>query len=140
MPGGDRSGPAGRGPMTGRGAGNCGGYETPGFTNPHMGRGFRGRGFGFSGGGGFGGRGRRHGFHATGLPGWQRGGWQGAAAPYGPEAAYPNPYPYGPAPEPDPKQEMAALKQEARYLNKAMEEIKGRMAELETEEKAPKKS
>ncbi len=49
MPWGDRTGPMGRGPMTGRGAGYCAGYNVPGFANnaPGMGRGLgRGRGFG----------------------------------------------------------------------------------------------
>lgn len=72
MPGGDRSGPLGEGPMTGRGMGFCAGYPTPGYAQPGPGRGFgRGRGFG---GGGRGGRGWRHRFCATGVPGWVRGG------------------------------------------------------------------
>ena len=45
MPGGDRTGPVGRGPMTGRAAGYCSGYPNPGNINPGYGRGF-GRGFG----------------------------------------------------------------------------------------------
>ncbi|MFW5754190.1 MAG: DUF5320 domain-containing protein, partial [Marinilabiliaceae bacterium] len=32
MPGGDKSGPMGQGPMTGRNLGFCGGYDTPGFA------------------------------------------------------------------------------------------------------------
>ena len=44
MPGGDRTGPLGRGSMTGRGLGFCSGSTTPGYTNPSYGRGF-GRGF-----------------------------------------------------------------------------------------------
>ena len=44
MPGGDRTGPMGLGPMTGRAAGICAGYPTPGFANPIPGFG-RGRGF-----------------------------------------------------------------------------------------------
>jgi len=40
MPAGDRTGPRGMGPMTGRGAGYCAGYPTPGFMNPYGGRGF----------------------------------------------------------------------------------------------------
>ena len=51
MPGGDRTGPMGAGAMTGRGAGFCAGYNTPGYMNPGAGR---GAGFG-RGGGGFGG-------------------------------------------------------------------------------------
>ncbi|MBA7569646.1 hypothetical protein ES708_11387 [subsurface metagenome] len=34
MPGGDRTGPTGMGPMTGRGVGYCAGYQVPGFANP----------------------------------------------------------------------------------------------------------
>lgn len=44
MPRGDRTGPLGLGPRTGRGAGYCAGYPVPGFMNPY---GFgRGTGFG----------------------------------------------------------------------------------------------
>lgn len=65
MPGGNRTGPLGQGPRTGRGAGFCAGNESPGFTNPPFG----GRGAGR----GRGGRGWRHQFYATGLNRWQRG-------------------------------------------------------------------
>jgi hypothetical protein len=51
------------GPMTGRGAGFCGGGAKGG--NAARGRCFAGRGQG-------GGRGWRNGFNATGLPGWMR--------------------------------------------------------------------
>ena len=55
MPRGDKTGPDGFGPMTGRAAGYCAGYPVPGFMNPNRGcgRGLarrrgrgRGRGFG----------------------------------------------------------------------------------------------
>ncbi len=47
MPRGDRTGPAGKGPMTGRGTGFCAGFGTPGYLNPFPARGFgRGRGYG----------------------------------------------------------------------------------------------
>ena len=46
MPQGDRTGPNGQGPMTGRGSGFCSGSNTPGYMNSGVGRG-RGRGFGF---------------------------------------------------------------------------------------------
>ncbi len=65
MPGGDRTGPMGMGPMTGRGAGFCTGYGAPGFVN----RGFRRGFFGFGRGAG---RGWRNMYYATGLRGWQR--------------------------------------------------------------------
>jgi len=48
MPQGDRTGPNGQGPMTGRGRGFCSGFNAPGFVNSGFGRGFgRGRCFGF---------------------------------------------------------------------------------------------
>lgn len=48
MPKGDKTGPAGQGPKTGRAAGYCAGYDVPGYLNPGfgMGRG-SGRGFGW---------------------------------------------------------------------------------------------
>ena len=104
--------------MTGRGAGYCGGSETPGFVNPGFGRG-RGRG-GQRGWGGFGaGRGgwrHRHWFHATGLPGWQR---AGIAAPGFSE-----------------EQELAALKQEAQDLERALRNLRDRIRESEKPETA----
>jgi hypothetical protein len=57
MPWGDGTGPAGLGPMTGRGAGYCAGYPTPGYANPY-GRGW-GMGMGRGWWPGFRGRGRR---------------------------------------------------------------------------------
>ncbi|MFP4016421.1 MAG: DUF5320 domain-containing protein [Halanaerobiales bacterium] len=56
MPGGDRTGPAGYGPLTGRRAGYCAGYQVPGYMNgPVYGRGAGyGRGFGRGPGRGFG--------------------------------------------------------------------------------------
>ena len=42
MPRGDGTGPAGKGPKTGRGLGYCAGYDSPGYTK--SGRGRRGRG------------------------------------------------------------------------------------------------
>ena len=56
MPYGDRTGPEGKGPRTGRGMGYCGGYDSPGYTrgtprgmgySRGAGRGF-GRGFGWN--------------------------------------------------------------------------------------------
>jgi hypothetical protein len=60
MPGGDRTGPLGHGPMTGRRAGFCAGYQVPGNENPRYGFGRRlGRGIGRGVGRGYLGRGRR---------------------------------------------------------------------------------
>lgn len=78
MPRGDRTGPLGMGPKTGRAAGFCAGNDRPGFMNPAGG----GMGFGRGAGGGGGrGRGRRNMFLATGLPGGQRFGAAPAVAP-----------------------------------------------------------
>lgn len=58
MPRGDRRGPEGFGPRTGRGLGFCNGYESPGYTRGGgrgAGRGMgRGRGFAMGGGRGWG--------------------------------------------------------------------------------------
>jgi hypothetical protein len=94
MPGGDRTGPLGYGPMTGRGMGFCSGSPSPGymFGGPGLGlgRGF-GRGLwfgrGFGRGMGFG-RGR----------GWSRAGFGSFwGYPYPPYMPYGSPYgtPYG---------------------------------------------
>jgi hypothetical protein len=54
MPRGDKTGPDGKGPKTGRGVGFCSGGEQPGFKNAGDGRGMgRGRGFGRGLGRGF---------------------------------------------------------------------------------------
>jgi hypothetical protein len=62
MPKGDKTGPEGLGPRSGRGLGYCTGYESPGYTKgfPRGGRGY-GRGYARGFGRGFGwGRGRRY--------------------------------------------------------------------------------
>lgn len=58
MPRGDGTGPAGQGPMTGRGMGYCAGYDRPGFANPGFGGRAYGRGFGRGNGRGYGFRNR----------------------------------------------------------------------------------
>jgi len=128
MPGGDGTGPAGMGPMTGRAAGFCAGYPVPGYMNPVGGRGYFGMGRGGGRGGGWG---RRNMFYATGLPGWQRFGMgypaYGGAVPYG------SPYggPSGPAPTKE--QELDMLKGQAEYFEDALDGIKKRITELAAE-------
>ena len=127
MPGGDGTGPAGLGPMTGRAAGYCAGYPVPGYMNPIPGRGYWGRGRG-------GGWGRRNWFYATGLTGWQRAamGWPAYGAP----PAYPAPYaaPFGPAVATE--QELEALKGQAEYFEDALAGIRKRIEELESQASA----
>jgi hypothetical protein len=73
MPWGDRTGPAGQGPRTGRGLGYCNGYNQPGYvTSPGFGRGY-GRGFGFGRGAWGWGRGAGYGW-GRGW-GWARWNW-----------------------------------------------------------------
>jgi hypothetical protein len=109
--------------MTGRGAGYCADYTTPGYANSWSRR-FFGRGaFG-------GGRGHRYWFYATGLPRWAR---------FGCGTAYPgwNVPPAGAAwgaPAWTPEQETAALKQQAEMLSGELEAIQKRLAELENAE------
>ncbi len=75
MPGGDRTGPMGFGPMTGRGFGQCAGYPASGFTRG-WGRGMgggRSRGMGMGRGWGRG-RGQGFGVYSQGVdaPGFAR--------------------------------------------------------------------
>ena len=64
MPGGDRTGPMGQGPMTGRGAGFCSGNRMSGYAGAGWGRGFRGpSSWNFRGG-----RGWRNRFYAIDAP------------------------------------------------------------------------
>jgi hypothetical protein len=117
MPAGDRTGPRGMGPRSGRAAGYCAGFEMPGYANPGPGRGFGmgfGRGPGFVGRGG-GGRGWRNMFYTTGRPGWMRFGRY--AATYR---------------EPDTNLEKEALKNEAEVLQSELDSIKKRLDEIES--------
>ena len=122
MPGGDGTGPAGLGSMTGRGAGYCAGYEAPGFTSARgPWSGGRGRG---------GGRwGRRNGFYTTGLTGWQRPAYGYPGGPYG--------MPYGApfAPTPTRKQELNELKGQAEDLEDALDGIRKRIEEIKAKTK-----
>lgn len=105
MPRGDRTGPRGAGPMTGRGLGLCGGYDAPGYV-----QGGGGPWYARGGGGPWGGgRGWRHWYHATGLPGWMRLG-------------------YGP---PTREQEREALKDYAKRLEDELAQIRRRIEEAE---------
>lgn len=104
MPRGDRAGPAGFGPMTGRAAGFC----VPGYMNPLPG--YR-MGFGPEG---WGGHGWRHMYYATGLPGWARWGGFPLVSPVTPTA----------------EEEVTALKRQAEALKAEMEAINRRIEAL----------
>ena len=114
MPRGDRTGPQGVGPMTGRGAGICAGYDVPGYMNESFGPGFgRGRGAGMGGG-----RGWRHRYYATGVPGWGR----QFARPYAPPVVNP---------KVARDEELLQLKQQAQHIKEALQDIEQRIGELQ---------
>jgi hypothetical protein len=121
MPGRNGRGPMGMGPKSGRGAGNCRGYDEPSqYSQQSMGvpgAGF-GRGAEINGGPGRGRHGWRHWFFATGLPGWMRF-VQGAM----------------PVANPNPELEKQALKSQAETLQSELDSIKRRLSELDTEPK-----
>ncbi len=124
MPGGDRTGPLGHGPRTGRAAGFCSGFAVPGYRNEGPLRGGRG-GWGnqrFEAMGARGrGRGRRNQYGAIGLPGGAR--YGGAALN---RAAVMPPATGAMA----AKDEMEMLDQQARFLEQSLDDIRKRKNEL----------
>jgi hypothetical protein len=111
MPGFDRTGPAGMGPMTGWGRGLCG---------PYGGRGGR-RPFGPWFGSGGRGRGWRHWHGGYGSPPWGRGGFPPFYEPY-----YEDFY--------TRDEEVALLKEDAARLKKELNAVEERLSELESRE------
>ena len=112
MPGGDRTGPMGMGPRTGRGAGFCGGASgAPSGSGCMNHR----RGARFGQGRGRGGRGRRNMFYATGLPGWMRSGPGGVA----------------PAEVPASEVERQSLQDQVKTLQSQLDEVKRQLAQSE---------
>jgi hypothetical protein len=115
MPRGDRTGPAGMGPMSGRAAGYCARFDMPGFAN----RAWEGN-LGAEPGssrekGSSGGHGWRHRFWATGLPGWMRR----------------NSY-HGFRQEMLPSSEKQLLKYQADILKSQLDMVKQRLNELDS--------
>lgn len=104
MPRGDGTGPAGWGPMTGRGAGYCAGYATPGFVNAGLRR-RMGMGMGFRGG-----RGNR---------------WVTPAF-----AAYPT-FQEMPPSVPTVEQNVQQLKDQAQHLAAVLEQVQNQISALE---------
>jgi hypothetical protein len=122
MPFGDRTGPLGFGPRTGRAMGYCSGFPGPGSMNLVPGQGWfgfgRGRGRGWFGGG----RGWRHCYWATGLPGW-------GGAGYGSPLFAGVGYSYGP--EFSAKDEIDILRDQAEFFKKQLDNIQSRISSLE---------
>jgi hypothetical protein len=132
MPAGDGTGPMGMGPMTGRAAGYCSGYDTPGWANWAPGRGLGlgwGRGAAWGGRGGWGGGWRhRNWYRATGVPGWARFG-------YGPAWGAPPAWGYGPyTAAPTREEETDFLRRQAESLKQELDAIDQRIEELGKEE------
>jgi len=129
MPRGDRTGPFGQGPRTGRAAGYCAGYGAPGFMNqaPGFGYGYgRGRGAGY-------GRSRGAGFRGC-RPGW----FYNWSYPYYNPVYGPVPgsdiYYGPPVPGPEPEEEKAYLLSEMKILKDQLSMLEKRMAELKTDQ------
>ncbi len=123
MPYGDRTGPWGQGPMTGRRAGYCAGNDRPGYASPIVGRGF-GMGYGR-------GMGRGRGFGR----GFGRG--YGRGFGYGPASEPPDYYPARTIPvhrEPSPEEEKIFLENLVKDLEAELEDVKARMNELAKKE------
>jgi len=117
MPGGDRTGPWGAGPLTGRAAGYCAGHPVPGYANP-TGRYARGFGRGW-------GRGRGRGFGR----GWGRG-WYA----YPPATTQPT---YPPSQPPTQEQEVTSLENyyndlaaDKADLERELNDVKAKIDEL----------
>lgn len=108
MPRGDGTGPNGLGPMTGRAAGYCAGWGTPGYMN-------WGVGYGRS-------------LHLGRGLGWRRGFGYGPA--YGSYPAYP--FGSSAAPEGTEDSELRDLEQQAQYLERELKAIRKRIEALGT--------
>ena len=117
MPGGDRTGPLGLGPRTGRAAGYCSGYPGPGYMHPKLGLGRglgRGRGFG-------------RGFYGRGRGFW----WRGYRDPYD----IPHPYNIGINPQLSKDKEKAYLEETVKALEEDIKNIRNRIQEITKEKK-----
>ncbi len=112
MPRGDRTGPDGFGPMTGRAAGYCAGYNIPGFMNP-IGRRMDG--------------GVRYGRGLAWRRGYGRGGYGRGFLPHAPAPPYPT------TTNITPQDEISYLQQNAEYLKEQLDQIAKRLELLQKE-------
>jgi hypothetical protein len=124
MPGGNRTGPMGFGPMTGRVAGYCAGFGVPGYVNPVYGRGFWGWGRGRGSG-----RGRRRWPYAPGFTGWPPValGWPAPTSAW-PAGSYVSPFVPAAMTR---QQEVDALKGQAEYFEGVLDGLRSRIEALE---------
>lgn len=147
MPAGDRTGPNGSGPMTGRGAGYCNGYDVPGFQNNAGGRRGRssGRGFGAGarrrrGGGGMNDRGFGRGFGRGFEGGFNRDSGRNVAPDAFNDFSYEEPEYQQNNMEPQQNNESSmqmeqaviALKAQADYLASALKDVHQQLSDIKT--------
>jgi hypothetical protein len=124
MPGGDRTGPWGTGPMTGRGLGFCAGYTVPGYIYAGPGRWLRGFGRGLGRGRG---RGRRAWWGPQALACWQ---WAAMGLlPLGARWLSRTVLPHAPTRQ----QQLEELNEQAESLENALHGIRARINQLEAE-------
>ncbi|MCD6163264.1 MAG: DUF5320 domain-containing protein [candidate division Zixibacteria bacterium] len=121
MPGGDRTGPSGAGPRTGRAAGFCTGSGMPGYANRGFGGGGYGRGFGM----GYG-RGLGRGFRGGG----RGGGWY--RMPFMAEGPYVQPYEQPYYPHVSAVDEVKELKSQEKYFSTMLKDLRSRIEGLES--------
>jgi len=117
MPGGDRTGPLGLGPRTGRGVGFCSGSNTPGYMSSRLGF---GRGFGR-------GRGLGRGYWGRGRGFWRRDFY----IPF----SRPQYFDYGTNPQINKDEEKAFLEDTIKNLEEEIKNMKNRIQELLKEKK-----
>jgi hypothetical protein len=129
MPGGNRQGPLGQGPLSGRGAGYCGGSARPGYATAGS-RGFGGRGLGRGNGRGRrGGRRNRRGQDAWATP------QPPTADPPSDTAAEEISEPSRPA-GPEREEELAELREQASQLAESLRELTSRLQRMESPDRA----
>lgn len=128
MPRGDGTGPNGMGPMTGRAAGYCAGFSTPGYMNPAIGGGM-GRGMAWGRGGGMGrgmawGRGGGFGRGAWGRGGGFGRGYAVPAGGYSPVQAI--------GPVVAERDEASYLQNEKTFLERQLDDLKSALKSVDS--------
>jgi hypothetical protein len=126
MAGGDRTGPSGMGPMTGRGLGYCTGNSIPGYNHPGCRRN-TGRGRGLNNGVGWQ---HRHWCYNTGMRGWQQ---FGMGLPMD-QSLTPGYFRHFITKE----QELEVLKHQAKYFTTVLDDLKQRINKIDPPVESPK--
>jgi hypothetical protein len=126
MPRGDRTGPEGLGPMTGRARGYCAGYPVAGFANRGTGMGFGG-GYGWSRGRGrVGGGGWRNRYRLR-DPGW----WDWSRVGFGSPMVSPS-VPFAYYAFATKEQQLDRLKRQAEYVEHVLKDLQNQIKNIES--------